>query len=184
MPNKWVEFVKSWSKRNNKTYGCAISDPKCKADYRKQKDSRIDLEEALPTEEQVKKPVKVAIAPRKQKEKVRKVTLDGDKYELRDNGLYWITTEPSKKIKDKKVYFLIDKENKVGAGVEIVNKSGSKTTIYSNDTEDEWSEEFDYADIYYLSQLGFIDDFDYEFDDDATEETYERAYARKYGKKK
>jgi hypothetical protein len=31
--NKWVEHVKEFSKRTGKTYGCAISDPECKASY-------------------------------------------------------------------------------------------------------------------------------------------------------
>lgn len=35
MANKWVEFIKSWAKKNNKSYGCALSDPQLKIDYRK-----------------------------------------------------------------------------------------------------------------------------------------------------
>ena len=35
MPNKWIEHVKKFSKENNIAYGCAISDPKCKASYKK-----------------------------------------------------------------------------------------------------------------------------------------------------
>lgn len=30
----WTDHVKKWAKENNKTYGCAISDPRCKASYR------------------------------------------------------------------------------------------------------------------------------------------------------
>lgn len=33
MPNKWVDFIKSWAADNKMTYGCAMSDPKMKADY-------------------------------------------------------------------------------------------------------------------------------------------------------
>ena len=35
MPNRWIEFVKSWAKKNNVSYGCALSEPKMKIDYRK-----------------------------------------------------------------------------------------------------------------------------------------------------
>lgn len=35
MPNRWIEFVKSWAKKMNISYGCALSDPKLKLAYRK-----------------------------------------------------------------------------------------------------------------------------------------------------
>jgi hypothetical protein len=35
MANTWIEFIKVWAKKNNKSYGCAISDPQLKIDYRK-----------------------------------------------------------------------------------------------------------------------------------------------------
>jgi len=35
MPNKYVEFVREWSKDNNLTYMCAIGNPNLKADYLK-----------------------------------------------------------------------------------------------------------------------------------------------------
>lgn len=34
MPNKWTEWVKKWASDNNTTYGCALSNPKCRDDYR------------------------------------------------------------------------------------------------------------------------------------------------------
>lgn len=37
MPSKWVEFVKLYAKKNNKAYGCALSDPKCSEEYKKSK---------------------------------------------------------------------------------------------------------------------------------------------------
>jgi hypothetical protein len=33
--NKWVEHIKEWAKKNNTTYGCALTDIKCKEDYYK-----------------------------------------------------------------------------------------------------------------------------------------------------
>jgi hypothetical protein len=35
MPNKWVDYVKRWAKKNNMSYGCALTDPQLKIDYRK-----------------------------------------------------------------------------------------------------------------------------------------------------
>ena len=32
--SKWVEHIKDFAKRNNLTYGCALSDPKCSEEYR------------------------------------------------------------------------------------------------------------------------------------------------------
>ena len=33
MPNKWIEHVRKFSRENNISYGCAISDSRCKASY-------------------------------------------------------------------------------------------------------------------------------------------------------
>ena len=38
MANKWIEHIKKWAKDNNSTYGCALSNPKCKEDYKKSKE--------------------------------------------------------------------------------------------------------------------------------------------------
>ncbi len=35
MPNRWIEFVKSWAQKKGMSYGCALSDPQLKIDYRK-----------------------------------------------------------------------------------------------------------------------------------------------------
>jgi hypothetical protein len=35
MPNPWVMHVKQYAMENNKSYGCAISDPECKATYKR-----------------------------------------------------------------------------------------------------------------------------------------------------
>ena len=83
MPNKWIEFVKEWAKMNEKSYGCAISDPDCKQAYndfkesekpfeitpvkRKKTKKQISyekLEEALPEEHHAKKSVNVEIKKR------------------------------------------------------------------------------------------------------------------------
>lgn len=45
MANKWVEFIKSWAKKHNKSYGCALSDPQLKIDYRKAHPSKQQQKE-------------------------------------------------------------------------------------------------------------------------------------------
>ena len=32
--NRWVDFIRKWAADNDTTYSCALSNPKCKADYR------------------------------------------------------------------------------------------------------------------------------------------------------
>ena len=34
MSNEWIEHVKKIARENNMTYGCAISDARCKASYK------------------------------------------------------------------------------------------------------------------------------------------------------
>jgi hypothetical protein len=36
---KWVEFVKSYSSKNNKPYGQCLKDPECKKQYHEQKNN-------------------------------------------------------------------------------------------------------------------------------------------------
>lgn len=38
MPNKWIEFVKEFSKREGKSYMDSLKDPKCKSEYKKGSD--------------------------------------------------------------------------------------------------------------------------------------------------
>lgn len=35
MANAWIEHVRKFARENNKTYGCALSDPAAKASYKK-----------------------------------------------------------------------------------------------------------------------------------------------------
>lgn len=41
--SKWTDFVKDWAAKNNTTYGCALSNPKCSADYRKENPTKKEL---------------------------------------------------------------------------------------------------------------------------------------------
>lgn len=35
MPNAWIEHVRKYARDNNISYGCAVSNPECKASYAK-----------------------------------------------------------------------------------------------------------------------------------------------------
>jgi len=59
MPNPWIIHVKEWSKANNKSYACSISEVACKEAYQKKK-TRTNLEKA-------KKPSSIRQAFPKQK---------------------------------------------------------------------------------------------------------------------
>ena len=46
MTNSWILHVKKYASDNNKSYGCAISDPLCKASYNKPvKKTKKELED-------------------------------------------------------------------------------------------------------------------------------------------
>jgi len=35
MPSRWISWIKEWASEQGKSYGCALSDPKCSAEYRR-----------------------------------------------------------------------------------------------------------------------------------------------------
>jgi len=39
MANKWVEHIRAFAKKHNLSYGCALSDPKCKETYKSGKEA-------------------------------------------------------------------------------------------------------------------------------------------------
>jgi hypothetical protein len=43
MANAWVEHIKRFARANGKSYGCALSDPQCRATYKNAKDERRDM---------------------------------------------------------------------------------------------------------------------------------------------
>jgi hypothetical protein len=57
MANAWVMHVKQWALRNKMTYGCAMSDPRCKRDYQikkgKTNPARVALEQFSMGEEDI-----------------------------------------------------------------------------------------------------------------------------------
>jgi hypothetical protein len=50
MANRWTEWVKKWASDNNTTYGCALSNPKCKEEYRAKYGNRKQLSSKRETE--------------------------------------------------------------------------------------------------------------------------------------
>jgi len=43
MPSIWIDFVKTWAKKYNLSYGCALSNPQLKTDYKKFKENKLLL---------------------------------------------------------------------------------------------------------------------------------------------
>jgi hypothetical protein len=43
MANAWVEHIKRFARANGKSYGCALSDPQCRATYKNAKNERMDM---------------------------------------------------------------------------------------------------------------------------------------------
>ena len=102
MVNRWVEFIRKWSKDNDVSYGCALTMPQLKTDYYKEfpkkltkkqrkemKDTPFEaLEEALPSTEAKSK--NITIKKDSKVVRVKRKTIDGVKYLLsnQDNKLY------------------------------------------------------------------------------------------------
>jgi len=84
MPNAWIIHVKKWSAANNKSYGCAVSDPECKASY--------------------KKPIKVK--PLTKKQKIKEKEYETNEMEMMEQEEKKQRNEEKKKAQLKK-----DKEN-------------------------------------------------------------------------
>ena len=92
MPNRWIEFVKNWSKENNIAYGCALTKPEMKAAYHyrypKVKNKGVaKLEESRP--------------PANVKSKVTypnlKITIPPPQEEEQDNIQFDIEEEPARR---------------------------------------------------------------------------------------
>ena len=43
MVNKWVEHIKTFAKKNNLTYACALSNKECINSYKKLKDKPVEV---------------------------------------------------------------------------------------------------------------------------------------------
>ena len=70
--NKWVLHVKKWSVDHKMAYGCAISDPDCKASYHGKSEPKVEPKPAKPAKP-AKPKEKVCIIPdKKDVELIRK----------------------------------------------------------------------------------------------------------------
>jgi SAM-dependent methyltransferase len=47
MPNKWIEHIRKFSRENNISYGCSISDPRCKSSYKPKTMHGIELSQGF-----------------------------------------------------------------------------------------------------------------------------------------
>jgi hypothetical protein len=47
MPSVWIDFVKTWASKNNVSYGCALSQPKLKEEYRIWKQGKKTLKDLV-----------------------------------------------------------------------------------------------------------------------------------------
>jgi hypothetical protein len=54
--SSWTDHIKRWAKANGTTYACALSDPKCRADYSKGRSA--PAEKKAPAEKRAKNPLK------------------------------------------------------------------------------------------------------------------------------
>ena len=45
MVNEWIEHVKNFARKNNLSYGCAITEPRCQASYKPKKLTLKEIEE-------------------------------------------------------------------------------------------------------------------------------------------
>ena len=82
MPNPWIEHIKKFAKANNTTFGCALSNPKCKETYKKP--SQIQTKQ--PT---FKQPTFKEIA--ENRKKASKQAHAGSAVIRRDARNYWIS---------------------------------------------------------------------------------------------
>ena len=69
MPNAWVEHVRKFAAKRGMSYGCAVSDPECKAQYHRQKErnAKKTRTPAQETEGMGAEDVNVAEKPKKKK---------------------------------------------------------------------------------------------------------------------
>lgn len=80
MPNNWVSFVKEYASKNNLSYGCAMTKPECKSQYKEKYGNRKKLstkkEKELMGAEDVNVAVKKRKPPSEAKERFKMATED------------------------------------------------------------------------------------------------------------
>jgi hypothetical protein len=104
MPSRWIEHVKEFAKKNNMSYGCALSDPNLKKGYvpagdKKRKPEKLEM--ATPSTEP--KPKNIVIKPRPK----------ADVEAIKDFAKAWKESQPKEhplsnnkkenKVKEKKI---------------------------------------------------------------------------------
>lgn len=80
--SRWTEWVKSWATKHNTTYGCALSQPDCSAEYRKKYGLRKKLSQKKERELMGLQDVNIAL-PKKKKRPPLIIEEDDDDEEER-----------------------------------------------------------------------------------------------------
>lgn len=52
----WTDWVKKWAADNNTSYGCALSDIDCSAEYRLQKEDKANIQQRKKAQPRLKSP--------------------------------------------------------------------------------------------------------------------------------
>lgn len=72
MANRWIEFVRMWSRKHNISYACAVSKPECKEEYRTKYGNRKRLTQKKERELMGMEDVNVALKKKPAKKKSAK----------------------------------------------------------------------------------------------------------------
>jgi hypothetical protein len=101
MPSRWIEHVKEFAKKNNMSYGCALSDPNLKKGYvpagdKKRKPEKLEM--ATPSTEP--KPKNITIKPRPTPAQAQKRKEREDDYKRREDLKRFRELEVEPKIKE------------------------------------------------------------------------------------
>jgi hypothetical protein len=101
MANQWTTHVKDYAQRNNLSYGCALSKPECKAEYREkypkpltkkqlkakaEEEARMKADEARAKAEDEKKPKRGAKVKHTTAEEKYKAKLESNKVKRRERA--------------------------------------------------------------------------------------------------
>jgi hypothetical protein len=75
--SKWTDFVKQYATKNNKSYGCALSDPNCSKEYHEKYNKKNlapkTLQEVLKIRAKIAEDSKKSI--KKQKQEIKELSL-------------------------------------------------------------------------------------------------------------
>jgi hypothetical protein len=142
MPNRWTDFVKDFARRNDLTYGCAMSKPECKAEYKKKYPKPLTKKQQKEREGQENirmslEDINVAEPPKKKAGRKQKYATEAERKQAKREQ----TLASNKKMADMRKEYLkqareqlkMAKEDKQGTGIlrdiqKVVKSAGRKAT--------------------------------------------------------